>query len=647
MSRSLPKTIPTEPLGGRYQIIKQLGMGGFGRTYLAEDLHLPGCPQCVVKQLKPQIRSDDTLQTARRCFDTEAQVLYKLGNHDQIPRLLAHFEDNQDFYLVQEFIEGEPLTKELTEGNPWTEGQVIGLLREILAVLTFVHDQQVIHRDLKPSNLMRRRHDRSIVLIDFGAVKQVTTQVVDSETELSNLTISIGTHGYMPNEQIAGKPRFSSDIYAAGIIGIQALTGVHPKHLGEDYKGEIEWHLLAPNTSAEVKEILDRMVRYDFRDRYQTAQETLEAIASLPEAIASPSVITTPNSPESEVNLVCSDSPAVELNLNDPETESNQPSKPNQPSEFNPAVNGAAPSIGQANSADTTLGLSMVAASPANSDPQTSLTQAIGRPYLPDTTLPLVAPSGSTKTVSTRWAWFWACLAALVAVGITLGIIRAFPHFVWGTAAYRQSPPVLPPPLPSPKATPPPKPTSPAQQAVELVNQANRLRDQTQYAEALRLYSRAIALRSDFADAYTGRCETLNRLRRPEEAIVVCNDALAYKPNDPQALWSKGNALLLQNRTIEALKLYEDVTRQQPDFAAGWIRRGIALQKLGRSAEALYPLDRGIGMDRNSTEAWVTRGQALYNLGRFDQAVTSLDKALQLDPQNSVAKKLRQSIPGQ
>ncbi|NEQ69855.1 MAG: protein kinase, partial [Symploca sp. SIO2D2] len=108
----------SDTLGGRYKIISELGAGGFGKTFVAEDLHLPGHPQCVLKQLKPQVSDAKSLQMARRLFDTEAQVLYQLGNHDQIPRLLAHFEDNQEFFLAQELIEGKLLSKELVKGKP-------------------------------------------------------------------------------------------------------------------------------------------------------------------------------------------------------------------------------------------------------------------------------------------------------------------------------------------------------------------------------------------------------------------------------------------------------------------------------------------------------------------------------------------------
>src|SRR5919199_491750 len=283
MSQDIEPTNVEKPLGGRYKIIEKLGAGGFGRTFLAEDMHLPGHPQCVVKQLKPQTHEPETLAMARRLFDTEAEVLYQLGNHDQIPRLLAHFEDNEEFYLAQEFIEGEPLTQELVKGQPWTEAQVIDLLQDMLQVLFFVHEQQVIHRDLKPPNLIRRHCDRKIVLIDFGAVKQVSTQSVNPETGETNLTISIGTQGYMPNEQLAGTPRFSSDVYAVGKLAIQALTGIHPKRLKEDLRtGEIMWREHAPRVSTELADILDKMVCYDFRDRYSTALEALSVLQSLP-----------------------------------------------------------------------------------------------------------------------------------------------------------------------------------------------------------------------------------------------------------------------------------------------------------------------------------------------------------------------------
>lgn len=266
-------------LGGRYRIIKHLGAGGFGHTFLAEDTHLPGNPPCVVKQLMPQSADPFFLQTARRLFDTEAQVLHKLGEYQQIPKLFAHFEENQEFYLVEEFIDGNVLGEEIKNGQQWNEAQVIKLLLDILTPLAFVHQHKVIHRDLKPANLIRRKQDGKVVLIDFGAVKEIISQVASSHGQ-SYLTVGIGTPGYAPNEQSNGKPTLSSDIYAVGIIAIQALTGLHPNQLADSSTGEIAWRNHT-QVSSKLAEILDKMVRYDFRQRYQSAEEALQAVDKL------------------------------------------------------------------------------------------------------------------------------------------------------------------------------------------------------------------------------------------------------------------------------------------------------------------------------------------------------------------------------
>lgn len=265
-------------LSGRYQIIEELGRGGFGITYIAEDLQRPGNPRCVVKLFEPASKDPYTLNAGKQLFDREAEALEKLGNHDQIPRLLAHFEDSQKFYLVQEYIEGHDLSEELLPNEQLSEAVVVQLLEDILEILAFVHQQGVIHRDIKPSNIRRRKSDGKLVLIDFGAVKQLSTQVVNSQGQ-TKVTIAIGSPGYMPNEQSNGHPRFSSDVFAVGIIGIKALTGLFP--IGMDVNtGEIDWRNLR-NVSPKLANILDTMVRYNFSQRYPTAQLALQAVRTL------------------------------------------------------------------------------------------------------------------------------------------------------------------------------------------------------------------------------------------------------------------------------------------------------------------------------------------------------------------------------
>ncbi|MFN6460928.1 MAG: serine/threonine protein kinase [Nostoc sp. DedVER02] len=262
-------------LDHRYQVIRVLAMGGFGQTYIAQDTRRPGNPICVVKHLKPGT-DPRVYDTAKRLFNSEAETLEKLGNHDQIPRLLAYFDENQEFYLVQEYIEGHTLAEELISGKPWSESQVIQLLQEVLEILEFVHRQGVIHRDIKPDNIIRRASDNKLVLVDFGAVKQLRTQLVTVGGQPS-ATVVIGTPGYMPTEQGQGKPRPNSDIYSLGIIAIQALTGLQATELQEDPEtGEIIWQQ-SVTVNSRLAAVLSKMVRYHFKDRYQNATEALQA----------------------------------------------------------------------------------------------------------------------------------------------------------------------------------------------------------------------------------------------------------------------------------------------------------------------------------------------------------------------------------
>jgi len=270
-------------LAHRYRIVRLLGQGGFGVTYLAQDTHRPGEPRCVVKQLRPTVRGEG-LATARRLFNREAETLEKLGTHDQIPRLLAYFEQEQQFYLVQEYIEGESLAQELQSGQPLPEPQVLNLVISILKVLEFVHANRVIHRDVKPHNIIRRASDRKLVLIDFGIVKCLEASF-DPEHITRNQTVSVGTMGYAPIEQFMGQPVLSSDIYAVGVIALQALTGQSPEHLApHPERGELDWriHLGTNAVSEATGAVLDKMVRQHCKERYACVADVLRDIAQIP-----------------------------------------------------------------------------------------------------------------------------------------------------------------------------------------------------------------------------------------------------------------------------------------------------------------------------------------------------------------------------
>jgi eukaryotic-like serine/threonine-protein kinase len=284
-----------QTLAGRYLILKKLGKGGFGVTYLAEDTQLPDKKLCVVKHLKLETDDAVTLKAAKKLFQREAGILNKLGEeHPQIPRLLAHFEENEEFYLVQEFIDGHDLSQEIKQEKQLQEAEVVNILYEVLDILTFVHQQQVIHRDIKPSNIMRRKKNGKLVLIDFGAVKEVATQISNSQG-VACLTVAVGTPGYQPSKQSKGKPKFVSDIYALGMTGIFALTGIDPSLIPEDKEtGEIIWRDRI-SVNPKLADILDKMVRYDFRDRYSSVVEVKEALKQIK---APPTDILPPHQPK-------------------------------------------------------------------------------------------------------------------------------------------------------------------------------------------------------------------------------------------------------------------------------------------------------------------------------------------------------------
>ncbi|MBD2343166.1 CHASE2 domain-containing serine/threonine-protein kinase [Anabaena subtropica] len=266
-------------LSGRYKIVKVLGSGGFSETYIAEDTQRPGNPRCVVKQLKPANTQAKGLELARRLFHSEAQTLERLGTHHNIPQLLAYFEQEAEFYLVQEYIIGHPLSRELPSGRGIMETDVSEIVRELLQILVFIHENGVIHRDIKPSNIIRRDSDGKLVLIDFGAVKEISSLHIENQ-EQTPFTIGIGTKGYAPSEQCFGRPQYNSDIYAVGMIGIKALTGIAPHDLPRDDNEEVKWSDKA-FVSDDFAQILSKMVRDDFKQRYQSASEVLAALNQL------------------------------------------------------------------------------------------------------------------------------------------------------------------------------------------------------------------------------------------------------------------------------------------------------------------------------------------------------------------------------
>jgi serine/threonine-protein kinase len=263
----------------RYEILRILGRGGFGVTFLAKDVSLPSHPLCVIKQLCPKVSDPIIIARARKRFEQEAKTLSDLGSHSQVPTLLNYFEAEGEFYLVQEYIKGPTLTAEIRRSGPASEAKVKQFLREILPVLQYIHSHQVIHRDIKPPNIIRSEDDGRLVLIDFGAVKEQIAQFAGETTsQKAPTTQFVGTVGFAPPEQLSLRPIYGSDIYAVGVTCIYLLTGESPLNFDYDSTtGEICWRDSA-QVSDYFAKVLDRMIKISPQERYQSAEEVLRIL---------------------------------------------------------------------------------------------------------------------------------------------------------------------------------------------------------------------------------------------------------------------------------------------------------------------------------------------------------------------------------
>ena len=262
-----PLTRIGQTIGERYRLIRYLGGKSGIYNYLAENLWRKYQSPCILKQIKLHSGDPNTLKSAERLFSSELPILERLGYHDQIPQLWDHFEANEEFYVVQEYINGESLEERLKDNPCLSEETVINLLQNTLFVLAFIHQHRVIHRNIKPSNLIIRNTDEKIVLIDFGVLQEIA--YLTAATTFQPIET---TKAYLPPEQLAGRPNLGSDIYALGIIAIQCLTGKHPDELSRNEQtGELIWRE-GLQINRRLAKIIEKMIYLDVGKRYQSAE---------------------------------------------------------------------------------------------------------------------------------------------------------------------------------------------------------------------------------------------------------------------------------------------------------------------------------------------------------------------------------------
>jgi serine/threonine-protein kinase len=319
-------------LGERYRMVRELGHGGFGRTYLAEDLNRFN-ETCVLKEFAPQVQGTYALQKAEELFSREAGVLYKL-QHPQIPKFRELFrvkhQDKGYLFLVQDFVEGQTyraiLDARKQEGLRFNEGEVTQLILQVLPILHYIHAQGVIHRDISPDNLIWRSTDGLPVLIDFGGVKQLAVTVASQFVTSQNagaappIATRLGKVGYAPPEQMQGGiVRPHSDLYALAATVLVLLTGKEPQQLIDPLTLRWDWQREV-NLSLSFGNILDKMLQPYPNARFAHASEVLQALTTTPTPVAFPPTL--PPLPPTEATLAVAP-PPVMAPVNSPVATSN------------------------------------------------------------------------------------------------------------------------------------------------------------------------------------------------------------------------------------------------------------------------------------------------------------------------------------
>ncbi|MEM6751983.1 MAG: protein kinase [Cyanobacteria bacterium P01_C01_bin.38] len=267
-------------LQNRYNIIKTLGQGGFGRTYLAEDQRRFN-ELCAIKELIPNTTGASAWEKAQELFAREAATLYQI-KHPQVPQFRERFEQDRRLFLVQDYVEGKTYYDILQErkamDGAFTEGEVLRLMRSLLPVLDYIHGKGIIHRDISPDNIIMRESDKLPVLIDFGVVKELATKLnAPNQTPQT----FVGKPGYCPSEQIqTAQAYLSSDLYALAVSVIVLLTAKEPAELFDDNLLTWNWQRWV-TVNPRFAQILNRMLSHKPGGRYQSASEVLEVLGSL------------------------------------------------------------------------------------------------------------------------------------------------------------------------------------------------------------------------------------------------------------------------------------------------------------------------------------------------------------------------------
>ncbi len=579
-------------LDARYRILTVLNVGEVAQTYLVEDASVPNS-RFVLKQLHPASNNPQALKILRCSFTDEVKILEQLGQeHDQIQNLVAYFEENEEFYLVQEFVPGNPLTEEILQGTPLNEDQVINLLSEVLEILVFVHSHEVIHQDIKPANMIRRESDNKLVLIDFGTVREIVTTIV-------------GNLEYIPVEQLHGKSQYNSDIYALGIVAISALIGltaneiaILPSHKNV-LTGEILWRYQIPQINRKLAKILDKMIRFDYRKRYQSANEVLQDLKNL-------------NNQE-----------YVQPNL---ERKKNRV-----------ILTGIVSCIAVSLAAWFFLNLKPV------NNPQKIYLAGVHKYELgdykgavKDLTKAIEINPQNALAYNKRGDAFYRLgdykkAQADSSKAIELNPQDAHAYYDRGFSFYQ---------------------LGKYKQAIADYNQAINLNSRNAYAYygrglarvkfkdkkgAMLDFNQAIALNPEYTEAYLQRGILHRRLQLKSAAINDFDTVIQINPDSAEAYYQRGLTHNFQQKYEDAIRDYNQSIKLNPKYIEAYLSRGDIYSEIGEKQKAIEDYNKVLQINPQSATAYIHRGMHRFGLGDYQRAIADYSQAIKLDPDNATA----------
>lgn len=623
-------------LADRYRITELLSSNTVGKTYLASDTYRPGYPQCIVKQLQPLSDSPKTPRLVGLLLKKRIEVLKELGKSDYAPKILDFFEDARAVYLVEEWIAGQALSQELQPDRTLPEGYVIRLLQVTLESLVFIHRHGVIHQDIQPDNLFRRQSDSKLLLINFRLIREVNVPEVDAARR-STPAGEVEAISYKPPEQLQGNPQPNSDLYALGVIAIQALTGLTVEAIAalqqqnSSATDDIPWQQQV-QVRRRLADVVDRMVRQDYRRRYHSAAHALHDLYRVARELGAPISLATPPPTKAltDDRSQSQPSPAPSPPPAPPPGPVESPLSPTQPPAERTEIR-----TGAASEDDI-----------ASSIAPTQLQRSPAR-------RPLLLKGAVAVLV----------LGGLVALAQQLSTGQLAQSFAGRGTGKNQSQTGSESPTSASQS-----PESSAEIAARFNHGVEQLRAGNQqqalddfsyviqqnpnHAEAhakrgnvryqlgdrqgaFEDYSRALQLDSNLIQAYVNRGSVWSDLGNEQAAIEDYTQAIQRDPNLAAAYL---NRCLSRSNVDDQSGAIEDCTRAislKPSYAFAYQNRGLAYRRQGNTRRAIEDFNVAIRLTPQDADPYYNRGVARAEIGDYQGAVQDFDVTIRLNPQHS------------